>query len=99
MDYEQQLLMDAFKKFDKDGNGRVSAAEMKFLLCKAGKNPMDEADVDSWFNEFDVNGDGDLNYEGNILCVNHVSSSFYLKKKQDYVTPMEGCLLFIYSFT
>lgn len=63
MDYEQKLLLDAFKKFDKDDNGYVSFEELKKALCGKGDRMSDE-DVNYFFEEADSNKDGKIDYKG-----------------------------------
>ncbi|OWF49174.1 calmodulin-2-like [Mizuhopecten yessoensis] len=62
MEYEKNLLRDAFKKFDKDGDGTISPEELQKSLCKSG-DKMDIADVNEMFLLADHNSDGKLNYE------------------------------------
>ncbi|XP_069106294.1 calmodulin-like [Argopecten irradians] len=62
MEYEKELLRDAFKKFDKDGNGTISADELQKALCKTG-DKMDIAEVNEMFLLADRDSDGKLNYE------------------------------------
>ena len=60
---EHELFMDAFKKFDKDGNGHIDFQELKKVLCGTGDRMTDE-EVDEFFREADVNNDGKINYKG-----------------------------------
>ena len=52
-------LMEAFKVFDKDGDGVLSREELKRALG----DHVSEDDIDSIFEEFDANGDGVLQFE------------------------------------
>ena len=54
--------MEAFKVFDKDGNGFLSAAELRHVMTKLGEKLTDE-EVDEMIREADVDGDGQINYE------------------------------------
>lgn len=63
---EKQLLTDekllsAFKMFDKDGSGFISAAEIKEILS-FGKTLSEEA-VNDIVKQVDANGDGQISFE------------------------------------
>ena len=55
-------LKDAFLVFDQDGNGLISAAELKHVMTYLGEK-MTEEEVDEMISFGDVDGDGQLNYE------------------------------------
>ena len=57
-------LRDAFKVFDKDGSGDISAAELRHVMTNLGEKLSDE-EVDDMIREADIDGDGMINYEGN----------------------------------
>lgn len=54
--------MEAFKVFDKDNNGFISAAELRHVMTNLGEKLTDE-EVDEMIREADVDGDGQVNYE------------------------------------
>ena len=56
-------LKDAFKVFDKDGNGVISAAELRHVMTNLGEKLTDE-EVDDMIREADTDGDGMINYDG-----------------------------------
>ena len=60
-------LREAFKVFDKDGNGFISAAELRHVMTNLGEKLTDE-EVDEMIREADIDGDGQVNYEGE-LCL------------------------------
>merc|ERR1712153_124311 len=60
-DTEEELI-EAFKVFDKDGNGFISAAELRHVMTHLGEKLTDE-EVDEMIREADVDGDGQINYE------------------------------------
>ncbi len=60
-DSEEEIL-EAFKVFDKDGNGFISAAELRHIMTNLGEKLTDE-EVDEMIREADVDGDGQINYE------------------------------------
>jgi len=60
-DTEEELI-EAFKVFDRDGNGFISAAELRHVMTNLGEKLTDE-EVDEMAREADVDGDGQVNYE------------------------------------
>jgi calmodulin len=56
-------IKEAFKVFDKDGNGYISAAELRHVMTNLGEKLTDE-EVDEMIREADIDGDGQINYEG-----------------------------------
>ena len=71
--------MDAFQKFDKDGNGHIDFQELKEFLRSTGDKMTDDQ-VDDFFREADVNKDGKINYKGknDIMVLSNI----------DIVTPI-----------
>jgi len=53
--------LEAFKVFDKDGNGFISAAELRHVMTNFGEKLTDE-EVDAMILEADIDGDGRINY-------------------------------------
>ena len=51
-----------FRVFDKDGNGYISAAELRHVMTNLGEKLTDE-EVDEMIREADIDGDGQVNYE------------------------------------
>merc|ERR1711934_955476 len=58
----EEEIKEAFKVFDKDGNGFISAAELRHVMTNLGEKLTDE-EVDEMIREADVDGDGQVNYE------------------------------------
>ena len=57
-----QRLIRTFRVFDKDGNGYISAAELRHVMTNLGEKLTDE-EVDEMIREADIDGDGQVNYE------------------------------------
>ena len=55
-------IKEAFRVFDKDGNGFISAAELRHLMINIGEKLSDD-EVDQMIKEADIDGDGQVNYE------------------------------------
>lgn len=53
--------------FGQDGNGYISAAELRHVMTNLGEKLTDE-EVDEMIREADIDGDGQVNYEGELLC-------------------------------
>merc|ERR1712167_206312 len=58
----EEEIKEAFKVFDKDGNGFISAAELRHVMTNLGEKLTDE-EVDEMIREADVDGDGQINYD------------------------------------
>ncbi|XP_042323750.1 calmodulin-like protein 3 [Sceloporus undulatus] len=58
----EEEIRKAFQVFDRDGNGYVSAAELRHIMTKLGEKLTDE-EVEDMIKEADVDGDGQVNYE------------------------------------
>jgi len=58
----EEEIREAFKVFDKDGTGFISAAELRHVMTNLGEKLTDE-EVDEMIREADVDGDGQINYE------------------------------------
>lgn len=69
-------LREAFRVFDKDGNGFISAAELRHVMTNLGEKLTDE-EVDEMIKEADLDGDGMVNYEGKrcLSMLQHFSES------------------------
>eukprot|EP01084_Bolivina_argentea_P124141 219985_1 len=59
---DEDHIKEAFKVFDKDSNGFISAAELKHVMTNSGETLTDE-EVDEIIRQADIDGDGQINYE------------------------------------
>lgn len=61
---EQRLFCFGFSQvFDKDGDGFISAKELRQVMTNLGEK-LTDSDVEDMFAEADVNGDGKIDYQG-----------------------------------
>jgi len=58
----EEELKEAFKVFDKDNNGYISAAELRHVMTNLGEKLTDE-EVEEMIKEADTDGDGQVNYD------------------------------------
>jgi calmodulin len=61
-DTEEELI-EAFKVFDRDGNGLISASELKHVIEKSSGENLSENEVNEMIKEADIDGDGYINYD------------------------------------
>jgi calmodulin len=54
-------LVEAFRVFDKDGNGFISTAETRNIMFNLGES-LQEEELDEIVREIDPNGEGQVNY-------------------------------------
>ncbi|XP_063682240.1 uncharacterized protein LOC134817069 isoform X6 [Bolinopsis microptera] len=59
---DETQIIEAFKVFDKSGDGFVTITELKRALCRFGEK-FSEEEADEFFALIDVNKDGIINYE------------------------------------
>ncbi len=64
----EEEIREAFKVFDKDGNGFISANELRHVMTNLGEKLTDE-EVDEMIREADLDGDGQINYEEFVKMV------------------------------
>ncbi len=59
---EDQDIIEVFKVFDNDGNGYITAAELRHVMTNLDE-PLTEEEVDAMINEAYIDGDGQISYE------------------------------------
>ena len=57
-----EKILDVFKYYDKDGNGYVSARELRSIMTSLGELLTDQ-EIDELISEADANGDGQIDYD------------------------------------
>ena len=60
---EEQELREAFQVFDKNGDHRIDAKEVRHVLKNIGEKTTDE-EINEIFLKADLNSDGFIDYEG-----------------------------------
>ena len=57
----EEDILEAFQVFDKDGNGFITARELKNVMANLGES-LTEDEVNAMIREADCDGDGCINY-------------------------------------
>ena len=60
----EDALKEAFRMFDRDGNGYIDAEELRICMINLGEKLTLE-EVEEMIKEVDIDFDGRMNYEGN----------------------------------
>ncbi|PRT52688.1 Calmodulin [Wickerhamiella sorbophila] len=65
----EEEVREAFRVFDRNGNGYISSAELRHVLISIG-DKLTEEEADEMIREADVDQDGQINYEefSRVLC-------------------------------
>lgn len=58
----EESLREAFKKFDRDGNGYISPDELLYVVCNSGEK-LSREEAEELIGMFDKNADGQLSWE------------------------------------
>jgi len=58
----EEEIRSAFRVFDKESNGFISATELRHVLMGVGE-PLQEEEMDELIRNAEVDGDGQVNYE------------------------------------
>ncbi|CAE8656747.1 unnamed protein product, partial [Polarella glacialis] len=66
---KEDACWQAFRVFDRDGNGKISKEELAQVLADGAVSAMLVQDVESLMNEIDVNGDGEVDFDEFLLMM------------------------------
>lgn len=61
-DGEEKEMLEAFKVFDKDGDGYIDTTELHDIMDTLGQK-LSEEEINEMVKEADTDGDGKINYE------------------------------------
>lgn len=73
-----------------DGNGYISAAELRHVMTNLGEKLTDE-EVDEMIREADIDGDGQVNYEGGSLWLSRLSAVTFVTYVMTLLLPCRVC--------
>ena len=65
-------MREAFRVFDKDGDGFISPAELRHVMANLGEK-LTDLEVDEMIREADLDGDGKVNFTGRVNLDGDVS--------------------------
>merc|ERR1719493_651802 len=92
-DTEEELI-EAFRVFDKDGNGFISAAGLRHVMTNLGEKLTDE-EVDEMIREADIDGDGQVNYEEFVTMMTSKLQLCYGPEVHQKVALVDQILLYV----
>ncbi|KAH9255059.1 hypothetical protein BASA81_006818 [Batrachochytrium salamandrivorans] len=72
--FTTEQIVEMFKVFDKDGDGHVSANEIRSVMAGVYGEPLSEAEIEEVIKLADVDGDGQINYTEFVRLVLNESS-------------------------
>jgi Ca2+-binding EF-hand superfamily protein len=61
-DNAEEEMLEAFQVFDTDGNGSITADELRQIFMNLGEKLTDE-EITDMIKEADIDGDGEINYQ------------------------------------
>ena len=64
-------IREAFKVFDKENKGYITASELRHIMTNLGEKLSDD-EADEMLMEADRDGDGQIDYEGRLLTCFHL---------------------------
>jgi len=73
-DSVEDEIKEAFRVFDKDGHGHISADEFRFVMRNIGSQ-MTEEEIEEMIQEADHDHDGLISYDGRYHCT-HICSIY-----------------------
>ena len=68
-------MKEAFKVFDRDGDGTISAKELTFIMMNLGEK-LNEDEIKHMMSIVDKDGDGEISYEEFSNMMNRMLNKF-----------------------
>ncbi|CAF4225763.1 unnamed protein product [Rotaria sp. Silwood2] len=65
---QEAELREAFRLFDRDNSGYITINELKEVMLNMGEK-LNQEELEDMMREADVNKDGKLDYEGNLILL------------------------------
>nr|CAI5831610.1 unnamed protein product [Callosobruchus analis] len=78
----EEELREAFRVFDKNNDGLISSNELRHVMTSLGER-LSEEEVDDMIKEADLDGDGQVNYEGMVYVRTIFRKIFQIDQTQD----------------
>ncbi len=72
-------IQQAFRRFDKGGNGRISMKELRRMMGQLGERLTDD-ELDDMMKEADLNGDGQIDLKGEYFITFMITWRAYATK-------------------
>ena len=66
-EFSDDPVIQAFRDFDKNDDGKITNQEFKYILTHVGDNKFSDKEVEELFKECELNEDGELQYEDFVL--------------------------------
>ncbi len=74
-DISDDPVLQAFRDFDKNYDGKITNYEFRYILTHVGENKFSDKEVDELFKECNIKDEGELEYENFIM---------FWRKQMDY---------------
>ena len=74
-DISDDPVLQAFRDFDKNYDGKITNYEFRYILTHVGENKFSDKEVDELFKECNIEDEGELEYENFIM---------FWRKQMDY---------------
>ena len=62
-----EYVIQAFRDFDKNDDGKITNKEFKYILTHVGENKFSDKEVDEFFKDCSINENEELDYEDFLL--------------------------------